>query len=98
MFFLYFGKKAPVRRTGAFRHKKALLKSAYTVYDHFLDKKPLSHNKNSFTSHFVNTSYFPAHLIALLGGTDARAGLHFKCGGRPLSPPYVSTHGSNSLH
>jgi len=39
MFFLYFGKKAPVRRTGAFRHKKALLKSAYTVYDHFLDKK-----------------------------------------------------------
>ena len=27
MFFLYFGKKVPVRRTGAYRHKKALTKS-----------------------------------------------------------------------
>jgi len=27
LFFLYFEKKVPVRRTGAYRHKKALLMS-----------------------------------------------------------------------
>jgi len=29
LFFLYFGEKVPVRRTGAYRHKNAL-----TFYEH----------------------------------------------------------------